>query len=229
LNVLIEPLILYLVIFLPGTIFGGAFSEVIVFSINRELIQCFIYKLPSLALVWYLLYKDSLDTTNFRNWRIPKPRIKDLTTLIICLPGLILIGFGVSVLSSWALEIFPDAINLPLSPLVEAPGSPPAWLVMGISCLGTGYLEESYFRLYLLQRLDEAGVRKGRGIFLSILLFSFCHIYEGPWGVLNAALAGLLLSLLFLRHGAFHGIAWAHSGYNVFVYIAAVWKLLAWH
>jgi membrane protease YdiL (CAAX protease family) len=50
------------------------------------------------------------------------------------------------------------------------------------------------------------------------LLFSVCHLYEGPWGFLNAAISGILLAFIFLRYRSIHGIALAHGLYNVFVY-----------
>jgi membrane protease YdiL (CAAX protease family) len=59
-------------------------------------------------------------------------------------------------------------------------------------------------------------------ILVSTALFSLCHIYEGPWGVINAALAGLLLSLIYVHYGAIHGLAWAHGLYNIFIYATGV-------
>jgi membrane protease YdiL (CAAX protease family) len=56
------------------------------------------------------------------------------------------------------------------------------------------------------------------GIFVSTAFFSLCHLYEGPWGVINAVLAGLLLSLVYIHYGALHGLAWAHGLYNIFIY-----------
>jgi membrane protease YdiL (CAAX protease family) len=56
------------------------------------------------------------------------------------------------------------------------------------------------------------------GILVSTALFSFCHTYEGPWGMINAVLAGLLLSLIYVHYGALHGLAWAHGLYNIFIY-----------
>jgi membrane protease YdiL (CAAX protease family) len=88
-----------------------------------------------------------------------------------------------------------------------------------LSCAGTGYLEEGYFRFYLLKTLEPAGIGAGGLIFLSVLLFTFCHGYEGPWGMANAALAGFFLALVFKKKGSLHGIAWAHGAYNVLVYI----------
>jgi membrane protease YdiL (CAAX protease family) len=93
---------------------------------------------------------------------------------------------------------------------------------MALSCLSTGYLEESYFRYYLLGKLEDFGLSPLVSILMGVLLFSFCHLYEGPWGVLNAFLAGTLLSLIFVRFRSLHGIALAHGLYNIFVYAIGV-------
>jgi membrane protease YdiL (CAAX protease family) len=93
---------------------------------------------------------------------------------------------------------------------------------MLFSCLSTGYLEEGFFRFYLLSKLGETGIKNGTLVFVSTLLFSVCHIYEGPWGMLNAVLAGTFLSLMFLHFRSLHGIALAHGLYNAFVYALGV-------
>jgi membrane protease YdiL (CAAX protease family) len=144
-----------------------------------------------------------------------KPGQKDLYAFIIGFPALVVISLVLSLL----ISLFPG--NSP-PPGIEAPVSVPGWVVMFLSCIGTGYLEESYFRFYLLKKLRE--ITPGTAgmvvrIALSTALFSVCHIYEGPWGIANAALAGAVLSLLFERFGSLHGIAWAHGGYNAFVYV----------
>jgi membrane protease YdiL (CAAX protease family) len=102
---------------------------------------------------------------------------------------------------------------------VEPPGNVLGWIIMAFSCIGTGYLEESYFRYYLLTKLQTRLPSPAARMIISTVLFSFCHIYEGPWGILNAVLAGLFLSMLFIRYRSIHGIAWAHGAYNIFVYI----------
>jgi membrane protease YdiL (CAAX protease family) len=171
-----------------------------------------------------------------------KVRSGDFQSLIIALPGLLGIGLGISVLSS----IVPLSETAIIT--VEAPIGPAAWILMILSCFSTGYLEETYFRRYLLDRLlqQKPGTRAAEaffpqthglaaaagtlyaktgpvpGILVSTALFSLCHIYEGPWGVINAALAGLLLSLIYVHYGALHGLAWAHGLYNIFIYANGV-------
>jgi membrane protease YdiL (CAAX protease family) len=102
---------------------------------------------------------------------------------------------------------------------MEAPRGLVPWLVLIAASLGTGYLEESYFRAYLSVRFAEAGLGPLKSIAVSAALFTLCHLYEGLWGALNALLAGIFLSLVFLRQKSLHGLAWAHGGYNVFVYL----------
>jgi membrane protease YdiL (CAAX protease family) len=92
---------------------------------------------------------------------------------------------------------------------------------MILSNLSAGYLEETYFRFYLFKRLGEAGAGPVKAALVSSLLFALCHLYEGPLGALNAFAAGLLLFYIFARSRSLHGIAWAHGGYNIFVYILA--------
>ncbi|MDR0553965.1 MAG: CPBP family intramembrane metalloprotease [Treponema sp.] len=167
--------------------------------------------MPSFFLVWYLLYLrgDKFPLRLFFN--SAKPESDTLVSLALALPGLLAIGLGISFIS-------PIFSTIPIGPIIEAPQGVIPWLVMAFSCAGTGYLEESFFRYYLLTRFATLPRAPIPGIVISAILFSLCHIYEGPWGVLNAFLAGILMSFIFLRYGSLHGIAWAHGLYNIFVY-----------
>jgi len=226
-----EPLILYFVLFFPGIYASGISVEAapngtIPFSTIRELGRTLTYTVPSLALLWYIILgRVSADKMPermkwfFFPW-LKKLQKRDLFPFAAGLPGLILIGLAISQLVSIAsvYEILPNrSFSQPL--LVEAPGNVWGWIVMAFSCIGTGYLEESYFRYYLLTRLENALPSPVFRTIISTILFSFCHMYEGPWGILNAVLAGLFLSTLFIRYGSVHGIAWAHGAYNIFVYV----------
>ena len=215
-----EALILYFVLFFPGVFTSpfpaaGEAAELIPFSIFRELGRTLTYTLPSLALLWYLMS----DKHGFSALNDEKPRIKDLFPFAAGLPSLIIIGLGISLLVSQ----FSVNAGLPPPSKVEAPVNISGWIVMVISCLGTGYLEESYFRYYLLTRLENAMPRPAIRVLFSTALFSLCHLYEGPWGILNAVLAGVLLSILFVRYRSLHGVAWAHGVYNIFVYAMGAW------
>jgi len=206
-----EALILYFVLFFPGVYSSGPLgAETIPFSLLRELSRTITYSLPSLALLWYLI----TDKKGFSSLNEIKPRKPDLVSLGIGLPGLIIISLIISLLA----YLFSQFLGIPTPPKVEGPATVAGFIVLFFSCLGTGYLEESYFRFYLLTRLETAVPNIVLRIAASTLLFSLCHAYEGPWGILNSVLAGVFLSILFLRYRSLHGIAWAHAAYNFFVY-----------
>jgi membrane protease YdiL (CAAX protease family) len=201
----IEPFILYWVLFLPGWGSPPAVPEA--FSLNMELGRVFTCNIPSLALIWYLLLLPGRPAPlNLR------PHAQDLGTVLFTLPGLLILGALVSLLGS----LFPSPTAVPA---VGVPQSLAAFLVMILSCLSTGYLEETYFRLYLFTRFKAGGVGTVKAMVVSSLLFALCHIYEGPLGTLNAFLAGLLLFFIFAKRQTIHGLAWAHGTYNVFVYV----------
>ena len=212
---LAELLILFFVLFFPG-VYSSGFSggEAQPFIIYRELGRTLTYTAPSLALLWYII-------TDKKGFKRIKLKIQDLVSLSIGLLGLVILGLGVSVLVS----IFSHYEGLNPPEKVEAPANALGWAVMVISCIGTGYLEECYFRYYLLTKLENTHPSPVVRIIFSTFLFSICHIYEGPWGAFNAALAGILLSVIFIRYRSFHGIAWAHGAYNIFVYIAGNFSL----
>ena len=211
-----EALILFFVLFFPGIysigLSGGAeLAESIHFETARELGRILSYTLPSLALLWYIMS----DKKGFSALKQEKLKKQDFFSFAVGLPGLIIIGLSISVLVTFIS--LRQGMTPP--PRVEAPLTVWGWSVMVFSCLGTGYLEESYFRYYLLTMLENQLPGEAASIFFSTVLFSLCHIYEGPWGVLNAAFAGLFLSAIFIRYRALHGIAWAHGAYNIFVYV----------
>jgi membrane protease YdiL (CAAX protease family) len=198
------------VLFFPGFYSSspGLTATVIPFSAIREFSRFFAYSIPGLALIWYLiLEKKSL----LLGPGAIKPGKREAISFLLGLPGLIIISASIS---SIAVRFFP--FN---APVVEAPSSALGWIAVGLSCLGTGYLEESYFRFYLLQKLESLVPNRFLRVLFSTLLFALCHSYEGLWGMVNAALAGFLLSFLFEKYRSLHGIACAHVLYNSCVYI----------
>ena len=203
---LIEPLILYIVLFLSGS-FGHIAGGTIAVTLNGELYRIFMYNIPSLVLIWYLLYRNSAFTL-----RMIKPGKGDLISALIALPGLLLTGLTIAVITPYFSGISPE-------PAISAPSGLPVWVALTLSCITTGYLEESFFRFYLLSRRKELGLNPVKAVIFSALAFSVCHIYEGPWGFLNAAVSGILLAFIFLRYRSLHGIAFAHGLYNIIAYM----------
>jgi len=203
---LIEPLILYWVLFfrIPA---GGAPGAVPEFSWTAETWRILMYTLPSLTLVWYLL----LRVKSLREMGITLPRKRDFIVAAAAFAALTLIGVAISLVSAQFGEA---GARQSLSPQTAA-----GWVVLVISCVSSAYLEESFFRFYLLSRREEMGLGPLGAVLGSAMLFSICHIYEGPWGFLNSALSGLVLAFAFLRFRSLHGVAVAHALYNILAYV----------
>ncbi|HCC38320.1 MAG TPA: CPBP family intramembrane metalloprotease [Treponema sp.] len=203
-----EPLILYIILFFSGSIgAGGVEADVIEFSVSSSLIRIFAYNIPALALIWYLVAKKSGKAELEK----AKAGSGDIFSLVLSFPALVLIGFTIALIS-------PLFSGVPPAPQILPPNGFLPWLALFFSCITTGYLEESFFRFYLLSKRREMGLGDMQAAVLSTFLFSLCHIYEGPWGFLNSALSGFILALIFLRYNSIHGISLAHGLYNLMVF-----------
>jgi len=208
----IEPLILYLVLFFrisAGAVLSGETpGNAVEFSAITETARIFLYNVPSLVLIWYLLLKEK----SLKEWGITLPGKKDLFPAVMAPCALILIGLTIS-LASRHFDGFPSGSRfLPPQNFIS-------WIILIISCISAAYLEESFFRFYLLSKRKDMGLGPHRAVLVSVVSFSLCHIYEGPWGFLNAVLSGIVLAFIFLRFRSLHGIAFGHALYNVMVYV----------
>jgi len=208
----IEPFIIYWVLFfrIPVGITSGETVSIkdVEFSWTAEAGRILMYTLPSLALVWYLLLK----TKSMREMGVKLPQKKDFIVASVAFSALTLIGLTISLVSTqfgWSAVLRQSISHQTVT----------VWIVLVISCVSSAYLEESFFRFYLLSKKEEMGLGPYRATLVSTLLFSICHLYEGPWGFLNAALSGVVLSYIFLRFRSLHGISIAHALYNILAYV----------
>ncbi|MCL2179801.1 MAG: CPBP family intramembrane metalloprotease [Treponema sp.] len=200
-----EPVILYIVLFfLPfaeGAVSQAAGVSTGGFSGTAFIVRTVFYCVPSIALIWYLMSR----TWKIEYWII-KPGRKDIYGGLIALACLMITGSVVGILSSLA-----DSAGMTF----QTPSNAAGWIAVIIFLIFSAYLEEIYFRFYLLTKKEEMNLSPTAAIALSTVMFSVCHIYEGPWGTLNAAICGMFLGFIFLRYGSLHGIAIAHSLYNI--------------
>ena len=204
----IESIILYTVLFFRISSFTVQPAEPVEFSVLTEMVRIFVYTIPSLALIWYLLLK----VKSLKEWGISLPKKKDFIVAAFSLPALVLIGMSISLIS-------PHFSEIPSGPRVLPPQSLVPWIILVISCISSAYLEESFFRFYLLSKREDLKLGPYRAVIISTLLFACCHIYEGPWGFLNAALSGVFLAVIFIRFKSLHGVSIAHALYNILVYV----------
>ena len=213
-GIYIEALILYVLLFFSGAVWP--LSEAPAgFLTAAETARILAHNVPSLALIWYLLLKARRTTIppGGEEWNL-RPGGKDLISGLIALPCLLITGFTIAFISSYI-----GGTDAPLQ--LNYPSGPSQWIILCISCISSAYLEESFFRFYLLSRREEFKLSAAQALVFSAALFSICHIYEGPWGFLNSVISGILLSFIFLRYKSLHGIAIAHSFYNILAYAIA--------
>jgi len=162
--------------------------------------------IPAIAVICYILVK---------NWKtkqqILKPGKKDIIAFFITLPCLIIVGSIMGYISSLSGQEAQITFSSPSNAL--------GWILFCFSVVCSAYLEESFFRFYLLSKRDEMNLTTPAALLLSTALFSVCHIYLGTWGFINSIIAGLVLGIIFLKFNSLHGIAIAHILYNIAAYL----------
>ena len=215
-GIYIEAIILYILIFFSGS--AAAFSlNPGEFSITAEIYKSALHTIPSLALIWYLVNKSKMtDVLLVRGYYVPAStldvrfRKNDLISAARALPCLLAAGIVTTIASS----ISGTTARI----IVYAPVTAAGWITLCVSCFLGAYLEESYFRFYLLSKRNEFNLNAKGALALSVILFAACHIYAGPWSFINALISGVVLGFIFLRYNAIHGLAIAHGLYNIIAY-----------
>ena len=158
---------------------------------------------PFAFLLLFLMAWLSLRLRHMR-WRdvgLARP-VNGVATIGLAL----LIGVGYQALDTLAIvpllqRLTGESINL--SQLAFLRGSLPGLMVsLVLSWTEAAFIEEMFFRAYLLNRLTDLFGSQRLGIALALvvhaILFGLGHTYQGLTGVLDTALAGLILGLLYL-------------------------------
>jgi len=208
-GIYIEIFTLYIILFFSGLAgsFSGGTAEPAAFSVTALIAKTFLYTIPSIALIWHLMIKS---------WKVEywilRPGRKDLFSGIITLPCLLITGFSITLIS-----VYVGTASVQTA--FPAPSSITEWIILCFSLMCAAYLEESFFRFYLLSGRQEMNLNAPSALAFSVLLFSVCHIYEGPWGFLNSVISAVILGFIFLRYQSLHGIAVAHGFYNIIIYV----------
>jgi membrane protease YdiL (CAAX protease family) len=185
---------------------------ILTFSIKSHLLAVVRLKLPFLMLVWALAERENYF--NRRQDGRRKMTVNAVLVILLASVALFIIALVFSSLASLAGEGAAASF-------VERPENVAEFAAMLIACLSTAYLEESFFRFYLLEKLNALGRSTVYAVAVSALAFAALHLWEGRWGVLNAAAAALLLSFAYLKTRKLHIAALAHFLYNAAVYMLA--------
>ena len=211
-----EPLLLFLVFYLPGYLLqtrhlGGQLFNSITFNITYLL-----EAIPRILLLLYIIliradtgeggrtWKDSLARLGFRRFGPTEIlwTILLLVTIEVVVVPLSLLGSAIS------------SHGIGGSPVHWQLDSPALLPLVFLTCMAAGYSEELFFRSYLLTELPRLGIGLWPAVTASTLLFGLGHLYEGATGLLGTVAIGLILSVVFIKKRNLHLIAVAHGLYN---------------
>jgi membrane protease YdiL (CAAX protease family) len=87
-------------------------------------------------------------------------------------------------------------------------------VAIGAAMLFTGFYEEVLARGFLLSRSRALLAGVWGPVLLSSLLFGLGHFYQGPLGVLQTALVGVVFARLALHWGTLWPVIFAHAALN---------------
>ncbi|GMO47024.1 MAG: hypothetical protein Ta2B_28910 [Termitinemataceae bacterium] len=217
---ILHSLSIYLLLILPTIFFITQKKEklnvIFDFSVQSELITIFSYRIPLFILICFLLKVQTKSIYPILPLRKPS-RIS-----LIALGSAFIFLF---VFAQLVMFIFTDIFFIAQPQYQKIPNSVVSHIIIVISSLSTAYLEESYFRFYLVKNICEAiKIPAGRhlkitfAITISSAMFAFCHIWEGAPGITNAFFAGIILNMVFIRSKSFHAIALAHCVFDVLAF-----------
>jgi membrane protease YdiL (CAAX protease family) len=159
---------------------------------------------PAAILLLFVLAWVSLYLRHLR-WR--DAGLRQPTNLLATIGLAILVGCGYQALDTLAIapllqRLTGEAINLSQFDILRGNL---AGLIVSLILTWTeaAFVEEMFFRAYLLNRLNDLLGRERLGLVLAMLihaiLFGLGHTYQGITGVLDTFLAGLVLGVLYLR------------------------------
>src|SRR4030042_2511930 len=147
-------------------------------------------------------------------WRVVGLRRPDKwlpTISLALLVGIVYQAVDIFVIAPLLQRLTGESIDLSQFSFLR--GSLPALIFfLLISWTEAAFIEEMFFRGYLLNRLTDLAGRQRLGVTIALvgsaLIFGAAHAYQGITGVVDTALAGLLLGLLYL-------LARAHLGLTI--------------
>ena len=112
------------------------------------------------------------------------------------------------------LALYLAAFHLGFALNVVAENLPAVWWripVLVLSAAHNGILEEVVVLGYLLNRLDQLGMRPSRAIALSAVLRGSYHLYQGFGGFIGNAVLGVIFGVLYKRWGRVTPMIIAHT------------------
>ncbi|MDA3941088.1 MAG: type II CAAX endopeptidase family protein [Spirochaetia bacterium] len=203
-----EPIILFMVFFLPGFLSQSQVVDGTVFnSAWFNMIYLFTV-IPQILLVLYLIEKKPVEKIHL--YGITNIKYKDLLYSLLYFAGIMIIVLGTGLISFLISFLgYETGQEMPLWQFNNKGLIP----LIFLTCMATGYSEELFFRSYLLSEFHSPGKEKYI-IFGTSLIFALGHIYQGVIGFLGTFVIGIFLASIFIKKQNLHRIAIAHGLYN---------------
>lgn len=124
--------------------------------------------------------------------------------------------FGISLATSAATGGITGEVPDSLFREVSFGGDGPVRAMMlGAMMLSVAWVEELFFRGYLLLRIRQFGASPFVAVVASALLFSVGHGYQGIPALVFAFSAGLFLGILWIRRPGIVSFTLGHGAYNI--------------
>jgi len=203
-----EPIILFMVFFLPGFLSQSQVVDGTVFNSVWFNIIYLITVIPQILLVLYLIEKKPIENNHL--FGLNKIEIKDLLYSLFYFFGIMIIVLGTGIISYLISNIgYGNGTETPLWTFDNKGIFP----LIFITCIATGYSEELFFRSYLISEFHSPGKEKYI-IFGTSLIFAIGHVYQGLAGFLGTFAIGIFLASIFIKKRKLHTIAIAHGLYN---------------
>ena len=208
-----EPIILFMVFFLPGFIGQSQVIDGSIFNSAWFNMMYIITVIPQILLILYLIEKK--PASQMPLYGLGRIKMTDLIYSLLYFAGImaliLAIGFILSIIADSGGHA---GIELPVWQFNNWKLVP----LIFITCITTGYSEELFFRSYLLTEFHIPG-KELYVITGASLIFALGHIYQGLPGFLGTFAIGMFLAYVFVRKRRLHTIAIAHGLYNFTVLI----------
>jgi len=118
-----------------------------------------------------------------------------------------------------------NLVDNPLFSALTRPSASP-WLMLPcilLLCLCTGYSEELFFRVYLIQRFSDAGLSSIWACAAAALIFGGAHSAQGAHGIIATSAIGFWLCYCWIKQRNYHALALGHALYDFIAILLALY------
>lgn len=118
--------------------------------------------------------------------------------------------------SAFIFELLGKYFNVTFSMKVLPPTSAKEWCFCILTYLCAAFFEEAVYRFYVVQSTtNDFLCPRYVGEILAVILFAMSHKYLGALAVINAAVAGVILRICFIKTKSIATCVAAHFIYNM--------------